>query len=195
MSLPAASFATPAHFVLPAEEHALKADLKNRLTAALQKGAGNIQSPITVRDLVASDLVSGLTRLQNGNSTSLSKTAFTSLFSSAPALTNKQAIAIYGYQTMQVSPAPLIDVLKWYLGSGGTPIGQTYVGRAYGDSRLATVFFEPLIWFPLDTLDVQAIANGTVAQNSETFNFVGLIAEPQGTTYTPRDIGNLVPQA
>lgn len=194
MSLLPGSIITPLHMITPAEEHALKQGLVPRLTAALQKAGGNTQATIIVRDLVAADLVSGVTRLQNGNSTSLGKTTFTSLFSTAPALTAVQAVAIFGFQSFQASPAPAIDILKFMVGAGGTPIAQINVSSIYGDNRIAKGFFEPLIWLPLETIDCQALANATVAQNGETFNFLGLIAEPSGKTFTPRrDVTQLVP--
>lgn len=196
MSLLPGSMITPAHLITPAEEHALKQSLIGRLTAAVQKAGGNTQATIIVRDLVASDLVASKTRLQNGSSTSLGNSSFTSLFSTAPALPATQAVAIFGYQSFQSSPAPVIDVLKFMLGSGGTPTAQVNVSSIYGDNRIAKGFFEPQIWLPLETIDVQALANSTLSQNSETFNFLGLIAEPLGKTISPRrDLDGLVPAA
>ena len=185
---------TPAHLFTPDEEVALKASLGPRLIAAVQRAGGNSQSNILYRDLVASDIQSGNTRLQNANATSLGSSTFTSIFSGSAgfSLPITQAIGVFGFMSFDASP--LIDILKFFLGASGTPFGQVNVCQAYGDNRLSKCYFEPMIWKPQEVMDVQALANSSVAQNTANFLLIGLIAETWGKTITPRtDLGDLTP--
>lgn len=194
MALTPGSLVTPAHMVPPGFEQQQRAALGPRLVAAVQRVGGNMQGTILYRDLLATDLQSTLTRCQNANSTSLGASTFTTIFSGSTglALPVNQSFGFYGMIFYDASP--LIDIVKFLLGASGTPLTLINVSQTYGDNRITRCFFEPVIYKPQETIDIQFKANATVSQSSANFNFMGLVAEPVGLNITPRsDLSDLNP--
>lgn len=196
MGLSPGQLIIPAHAVPFGTEQSLRQALGQRLIAAVQKVGGNLQGTLLYRQLLAEDIqsASASTRMTNANSTSLSTSAFVSMFAGSAgfSLPVNQAIGIYGF--MEYEASPLIDQVKFFLGASGTPISLLNVCEIYRDNRVTCGYFEPQIWKPQDVMDVQLRAFASVAQNVSSFQLLGLIAEPVGLNITPRsDIDTLTP--
>jgi hypothetical protein len=102
---------------------------------------------------------------------------------------NNTAIGIYGY--CQLTPIPQIDAIAFILGSG-VPLAQFWLDAVYSDQQANVGYFDPPVVFsPLQTLQVNLLASAAVGAAGEAYGLLGFVAEPAGQTVSP-DQANLV---
>lgn len=168
---------------------AIRMSLRQRLQDAVGRTMG--QTTI-IRDLAAYDVTgaasaaAGYARISNVNAL-VANTFFNKDLSRQ--VPNNTAIGIYGY--VQLQPIPAIDAIQFVLGSG-VPLAQFWLDPIYADQQANIGYFDPPVVFsPLQTLQVNLLASSAVTAASESYGLIGFVAEPAGQTVSP-DQSNLV---
>jgi len=168
---------------------AIRMSLRQRLQDAVGRTMG--QSTI-IRDLAAYDVsgaasaAAGYARLSNVNALVANTWFAKDLSRQVP---NNTAIGIYGY--IQLQAIPQIDAIAFVLGSG-VPLAQFWLDDIYADQTASIGFFDPPVVFsPLQTIQVNLLANAAVGAAGEIYGLKGFVAEPVGQTVAA-DQTNLV---
>jgi hypothetical protein len=161
---------------------AMRLALRAKLLAAVGQTMG--QSTI-IRDLITSDWsgkTSGNARFARySNATALTAQTWTTTGDVTPVqIANNQAIGIYAY--VALAPVPSIDGIR--LGLGGVQrLAQFFLDPVYADLVEAIGYFDPpVVYGPLQTVQVDLLAEVALAAGTEQFALLGYIAEPAGQT-------------
>jgi hypothetical protein len=105
-----------------------------------------------------------------------------------PTLKQIQAVAIYGYVTL--SAVPKIGRIGFGLG-GVLTLAVIDLNQAYGDTDFPYLFFDPVVYQPLERIRIDLTAAANVGAAAEPFALLGLVAEQKGLTLSWRDLPTL----
>src|SRR5579859_1975551 len=180
----------PASSVSIQQIYAIIEDLGQSLMSLIQQIGGNQGAKLIYRDLVPNDLFVTNVQTQGRffNPIALTANAFTTdVFSGAAnALPQNRAIGIYGVYSLATSPQT--DVVRIKLGTSQT-LAQIFMDPLYADNERAITYFNPLRFGPLDAIVIDMLANAAVGSGVEQIGFLGVVAEPEGVTISPRSGG------
>lgn len=159
----------------------MKTDLAQTLMDIVRDA--NQGMDIIYRPLLVTDLLNGTVTGRANNQVALTaNTLATDTFANFT-LTATQALGIYGFTAMAANP--LIDEVDFQAGSALT-LAKIHLDEIYGHIQPTMGYIvDPIIWQPLEHVNISLLAGSAVSINAESFALLGYLAEQAGKNVVP----------